>query len=148
MIVHPQSIIHSLVQFEDGSMKAQMGLPDMRLPIQYALAFPQRIENDFPRFDFLKYPSLTFEGIDKQVFKNLDLAYQAMETGGIAPCILNAANEVANPAFRAGKIGFTQIAELNERALHAITAKKNPSLEDLFAADAEARRWVNAQIGK
>lgn len=147
VIVHPQSIIHSLVQFEDGSMKAQMGLPDMRLPIQYALAFPQRIENDFPRFDFMKYPSLTFEGIDKQVFKNLDLAYKAMETGGIAPCVLNAANEVANPAFRAGKIGFTQIAELNERALHAISAKKNPSLEDLFAADAEARRWVNEQIG-
>lgn len=142
VIVHPQSIIHSIVQFEDGSMKAQMGLPDMKLPIQYALAYPQRIHSDFPRFNFLQYPSLTFEGIDKKVFKNLDLAYQAMHVGGTAPCVLNAANEVTNLLFRQGKIAFTDIAALNEAAMQALATAKVPVLEDLFEADKQARAWV------
>ena len=142
VIVHPQSIIHSIVQFEDGSMKAQMGLPDMKLPIQYALAYPQRIHSDFPRFNFLQYPSLTFEGIDKKVFKNLDLAYQAMHIGGTAPCVLNAANEVTNLLFRQGKIAFTDIAALNEAAMQALATAKVPVLEDLFEADKQARAWV------
>lgn len=142
VIVHPQSIIHSIVQFEDGSMKAQMGLPDMKLPIQYALAYPQRIHSDFPRFNFLQYPSLTFEGIDKKVFKNLDLAYQAMHIGGTAPCVLNAANEVTNLLFRQGKIAFTDIAALNEAAMQALATAKVPVLDDLFEADKQARAWV------
>lgn len=146
VIVHPQSIIHSIVQYEDGSMKAQMGLPDMRLPIQYALAFPERIHSDFPRFNFLDYPSLTFEQIDTKVFKNLALAYHAMEVGGTMPCMLNAANEVTNELFRKEKIRFTQIAELNELAMQSISVKTNPSLEDLYAADEEARRFVREQI--
>lgn len=145
VIVHPQSIIHSIVQFEDGSMKAQMGLPDMKLPIQYALAYPQRIHSDFPRFNFLQYPSLTFEGIDKKVFKNLDLAYQAMHIGGTAPCVLNAANEVTNLLFRQGKIAFTDIAALNEAAMQALATAKVPVLEDLFEADKQARAWVESR---
>ncbi len=146
VIVHPQSIIHSIVQFEDGSMKAQMGLPDMKLPIQYALAYPQRIHSDFPRFNFLKYPSLTFESIDKKVFKNLDLAYQAMHLGGTAPCVLNAANEVTNLLFRQGKIAFTDIADLNEAAMQALVTTKVPVLDDLFEADAKARVWVESNM--
>ncbi len=143
VIVHPQSIIHSIVQFEDGSMKAQMGLPDMKLPIQYALAYPQRIHSDFPRFNFLQYPQLTFEDIDKKVFKNLDLAYQAMHIGGTAPCVLNAANEVTNLLFRQEKIAFTEIAELNEKAMQALSSANTPDLADLFEADRQAREWVS-----
>lgn len=146
VIVHPQSIIHSIVQFQDGSMKAQMGLPDMKLPIQYALAYPQRIHSDFPRFNFMQYPSLTFEGIDKKVFKNLDLAYQAMHISGTAPCVLNAANEVTNLLFRQGKIAFTDIAELNEAAMQALATSKVPVLEDLFEADKQARAWVDSNF--
>ena len=106
VIVHPQSIIHSIVQFNDGSMKAQMGLPDMKLPIQYALAYPQRIPSDFPRFNFMNYPNLTFEKADTNTFRNLSLAYKAMEKGGNMACILNAANEVVVEAFLKDKIGF------------------------------------------
>ena len=142
VIVHPQSIIHSIVQFEDGSMKAQMGLPDMRLPIQYALGYPQRLPADFPRFDFLGYPALTFERVDTGVFKNLALAYEALRRGGNAPCILNAANEVTNQLFREEKIPFTGIGDLNEAALAALAFIAQPSLEDLFATDAAARAWV------
>lgn len=142
VIVHPQSIIHSIVQFEDGSMKAQMGLPDMRLPIQYALAYPQRIHNDFPRFNFLHFPNLTFEPINQKVFKNLALAYTAMRKGGIYPCVLNAANEVTNELFRKGQISFTAIGDLNEKAMQMTAAVENPRLEDLFEADKEARRFV------
>lgn len=148
VIVHPQSIIHSLVQFEDGSMKAQMGLPDMKLPIQYALAYPQRIQSNFPRFNFLQYPQLTFEGIDKKVFKNLDLAYQAMHIGGTAPCVLNAANELTNLLFRQGKISFTDIADLNEAAMQALSSPKTPVLADLFEADRQAREWVGTKVYK
>lgn len=143
VIVHPQSIIHSIVQFEDGSMKAQMGLPDMKLPIQYAIAYPERLKNDFPRFNFAAYPSLTFESVDTQIFKNLDLAYQALKRGGSAACILNAANERTNALFREGKIGFVDIANLNEEAMERVTFCETPALEDLLEADKEARMWVD-----
>lgn len=142
VIVHPQSIIHSITQHEDGSMKAQMGLPDMRLPIQYALAFPRRLKNDFPRFNFLDYPELTFERVDTRVFKNLALAYQAMHNSGNAPCVLNAANEISNQLFRDEKISFISIADLNEGALESVPFVREPSLEQLFEADAAAREWV------
>ncbi len=147
VIVHPQSIIHSIVQFEDGSMKAQMGLPDMRLPIQYALAFPKRAKNTFPRFDFLNYPQLTFERVDQQVFKNLDLAYRVMAQGGTAPCVLNAANEVTNELFRKEAIGFTDIADLNEQAIDAVHFVSKPQLNDLVEADSAARLWVKNKLG-
>ncbi|GAB4423219.1 MAG: 1-deoxy-D-xylulose-5-phosphate reductoisomerase [Bacteroidia bacterium] len=142
VIVHPQSIIHSIVQFEDGSMKAQMGLPDMRLPIQYALAYPQRLSSRFARFDFMQYPTLTFERADTAVFKNLALAYEALRRGGNAPCVLNAANEITNRLFLEGKIPFTGIGDLNEQALERVAHIAHPSLDDLYASDAEARRWV------
>ena len=146
VIVHPQSIIHSVVQFEDGSMKAQMGLPDMRLPIQYAIAYPQRLENDFPRFPFEQYPQLTFERVDPKVFKNLGLAFTALEKGGNAPCVVNAANEITNKLFRENKISFTEIGDLNEAAMETIAFIAQPKLEDLLESDAETRKWVLAQI--
>ncbi|MDX1909770.1 MAG: 1-deoxy-D-xylulose-5-phosphate reductoisomerase [Bacteroidia bacterium] len=146
VIVHPQSIIHSMVQFQDGSLKAQMGLPDMRLPIQYALTWPARMPNPFPRFDFAAYPTLTFQKPDTQVFKNLALAFQALRAGGNAPCVLNAANEVTNRLFLDEVIGFTDIADLNEAALAAVPHRAHPSLEDLIADDQAAREWVTAQI--
>ncbi len=139
VIVHPQSIIHSIVQFEDGSMKAQMGLPDMKLPIQYALAYPQRIKSDFPRFDFMNYPSLDFEKVDENVFKNLKLCYQALEMEGTAACVLNAANEISNQAFRNKQISFLQIADINEEVMESMTNIKKASLEQYLAADQEAR---------
>lgn len=148
VIVHPQSIIHSIVQFEDGSMKAQMGLPDMKLPIQYALAYPQRIKNAFPRFDFMKYPSLTFESVDRQVFKNLQLAYQAMENGGLMPCFLNASNEITNECFRKGYIRFTEIADINERVMNEMDNVALPSLEALFEADKAAREAAARYVKK
>ena len=146
IIVHPQSIIHSIVQFEDGSMKAQMGLPDMKLPIQYALAFPQRIQNDFERFNFLNYPSLTFEQVDRTVFRNVELAYKAMGKGGNLPCILNAANEITVQAFIDKKIQFLDIAALNEAAMENINYIAHPKLEDLFTTDAKTRAWVTEQV--
>jgi len=146
VVVHPQSIIHSIVQFEDGSMKAQMGLPDMRLPIQYALGHPQRLPNAFPRFNFLDYPTLSFESVDTQVFKNLDLAFQAMEQGGTMPCVLNAANEVTNWLFRKGHIGFLEIAELNEQAMDSLPHIAQPALPDLLQADRETRDWISKQF--
>jgi len=146
VIVHPQSIIHSIVQFEDGSMKAQMGLPDMRLPIQYALGYPQRLQADFPRFNFLDYPALTFERVDTAVFKNLALAYEALRRGGNAPCVFNAANEVTNQLFREEKISFTGIADLNEAALAGVDHLPHPSLDDLFASDEAARAWVRDRL--
>ncbi len=148
VIVHPQSVLHSIVQFEDGSMKAQMGLPDMRLPIQYALTHPQRMKSHFPRFDFLDYPALTFERVDTEVFKNLALAYAAMAQGGTAPCTLNAANEITNQLFLEEKIGFTQIGDLNEAALAQVGFVAQPGLEDLLSADREARQWIQAQVGR
>lgn len=140
VIVHPQSIIHSIVQFQDGSMKAQMGLPDMKLPIQYALGYPSRLPSDFPRFDFMAYPSLTFEQPDREAFKCLDIAYEAMRRGGNTACVMNAANEVAVAAFLDGKIRFLEIAELIQRTLIGVSFQSNPSLEDLYAGDMEARK--------
>ncbi|MCL4106299.1 UNVERIFIED_CONTAM: hypothetical protein GTU68_003460 [Idotea baltica] len=146
IIVHPQSIIHSVAQFEDGSMKAQMGLPDMRLPIQYALCFPMRLTNEFPRFNFLDYPALTFEQADREVFQNLNHAYSAMGKGGNIPCILNAANEVTVQLFLEEKIEFTDIAGLNGAAMEAVTYISNPKLEDLLETDQQTREWVRDRI--
>ncbi|MFM6964216.1 MAG: 1-deoxy-D-xylulose-5-phosphate reductoisomerase [Sphingomonadales bacterium] len=142
VIVHPQSIVHSLVQFEDGSMKAQMGLPDMKLPIQFALTYPARLKTDFPRFNFMDYPQLTFEQPDRNVFKNLDLAFQAMAAQGTAACVLNAANEEAVAAFLDKRISFLEIAELNAQTMHALTNTQNPIYEDYVSADAQARAYV------
>jgi len=146
VIVHPQSIIHSIVQFEDSSMKAQMGLPDMRVPIQYALNYPERLQNHIPRFNFLNYPSLTFEQVDMDVFKNLKLAFLAMEKSGNAPCILNATNEVTNELFRQGKISFLEIADLNEAALAEVPYNPQPGLKALFESDQLARDWVRGAV--
>ena len=139
VVVHPKSIIHSCVQFEDGSIKAQLGLPDMKLPIQYALGYPQRLRNDFPRFDFAAYPNLSFEAPDKNTFRNLQLAYDALEAGGGAPCILNAANEVAVAAFLNDEIGFLEMSDVLEHALDAVGHVAKPELEQLFELDRAAR---------
>jgi 1-deoxy-D-xylulose-5-phosphate reductoisomerase len=142
VIVHPQSIVHSLVQFEDGSMKAQMGLPDMKLPIQFALTYPNRWRTNFPRFNFMDYPQLTFQQPDRKLFKNLDLAYQAMEKGGTAACALNAANEVSVQLFLEEKISFLDIAEINERVMNEISIIMTPTLEDYVKIDQESRELV------
>ena len=146
VIVHPQSIIHSLVQFQDGSMKAQLGLPDMKLPIQYAMAYPDRLPNKFERFNFLDYPNLTFEQPDLKTFRNLQLAYDALEKGGNAACILNAANEVVVEAFLKEQVGFLQMPEIIEDTLQRCTFVERPSLEDYIASDAEARRITTDKI--
>ena len=146
VIVHPQSIVHSLVQFKDGSMKAQLGLPDMKLPIQYALAYPDRLPNTFERFNFMDYPSLTFEQPDVKSFRNLQLAYDALEKGGNAPCVLNAANEVVVDAFLKDKVGFLQMSDTIADTLQKCTFVKNPSLEDYIASDTEARRITKDNI--
>lgn len=146
VIVHPQSIVHSLVQFEDGSMKAQMGLPDMKLPIQYALAYPMRLQNDFPRFNFLDYPQLTFEQADTQTFRNLQLAFDAMEKGGNMPCVLNAANEVAVAAFLKDEIGFLAMSDLVEHCMNTVPFIANPKLEELIASDERTRIIAQAYL--
>lgn len=146
VIVHPQSIIHSIVQFEDGSMKAQMGLPDMKLPIQYALGFPERIKSDFPRFCFADYPNLTFEAPDLKNFRNLALAYNALKKGGNSPCILNAANEIAVDAFLAGQIGFLDISVIIEETLDTAYFKKNPGYDDYIQTDMEARKIASQLV--
>ena len=148
VIVHPQSIVHSLVQFEDGSMKAQMGLPDMKLPIQFALTYPARLKTDFPRFNFMDYPQLTFEQPDREMFKNLDLAYRAMAAQGTAACALNAANEEAVAAFLDRKISFLEIGQLNEFCMQNVANISNPRYEDYVATDAKARAFVQEQFGK
>ncbi|XOV93176.1 MAG: 1-deoxy-D-xylulose-5-phosphate reductoisomerase [Bacteroidota bacterium] len=135
VVVHPQSIIHSMVQFQDGSIKAQMGLPDMRLPIQYAFGFPQRLRNNFKRFDFTSYPNLTFEQPDIDTFRNLKLAYQAIERGGNHPCILNAANEIAVSEFLAERIGFLEISDVIEECLVKVDYIREPILEDFIETD-------------
>jgi 1-deoxy-D-xylulose-5-phosphate reductoisomerase len=139
VIVHPQSIVQSLVQFKDGSMKAQMGLPDMKLPIQFALTYPNRLPTEFPRFNFLDYPSLTFEKVDNQVFQNLDLAYHAMEQEGVAACFLNAANEVAVEAFLQDRIAFVDIFKINNAVLDKAPKILSPTYEDYVLSDTEAR---------
>jgi 1-deoxy-D-xylulose-5-phosphate reductoisomerase len=139
-VVHPQSIIHSMVEFNDGSIKAQMGLPDMKLPIHYAFFFPERVHTDFKRMSFKEINTLTFEEPDKETFRNLALAYEAMDKGGNMACILNAANEIAVDAFLKDKIKFLQIAELNEKCMQHVSFIKHPTLEDYVATDAETRK--------
>ena len=146
IVVHPQSIIHSIVQFADGSMKAQMGLPDMKLPIQYALAYPDRLPTKWPRFDFANCNALTFEQPDLNTFRNLALALEAMDKGGNAPCVLNAANEVAVELFLRDAIGFLEMSELVEHCLAHASFINNPTLADLEASDAEARRLARERV--
>lgn len=146
VVVHPQSIIHSMVQFEDGSIKAQMGLPDMKLPIQYALGFPKRIKNNFERFDFLKYPQLTFEAPDLKTFKNLDMAYHSLRKGGNMPCILNAANEIAVEAFLQDKVSFPGMSDLIAHCLEKISYVGKPDLETYIETDQETRRIALEQV--
>ncbi len=139
VVIHPQSIIHSIVQFIDGSMKAQMGLPDMRLPIQYAFSYPERFESAFPRFDFTKINTLSFEQPDTKTFRNLALAYEAMDRGGNAPCILNAANEIAVDAFLNDQIGFLEMSDLIESCMQKIYFVREPSFEDYVLTDEQTR---------
>ena len=149
VVVHPQSIVHSLVQFEDGSIKAQLGLPDMKLPIQFALGYPNRMQADFPRFDFRNFASLTFEQPDLETFRNLGLAFQALDQGGNMPCILNAANEVAVAAFLKDEIGFLEMSDLLADCMAKGTFLLNPSLEDYITTDKLTREmaqlWVKQQ---
>lgn len=142
VVIHQQSIVHSMVQFEDGSIKAQMGLPDMKLPIQYALGFPIRIPNNFPRFSFKKYPTLTFEEPDYKTFRNLGLALEALKRGGNMPCILNAANEIAVWAFLKNRIGFLDITAVVEKTIEKIAFVEKPTLEEYFESDGEARNFA------
>jgi 1-deoxy-D-xylulose-5-phosphate reductoisomerase len=146
VVVHPQSIIHSMVQFTDGSIKAQMGLPDMKLPIQYALSFPDRWPSDFPRLDFKNYPNLTFEQPNFEKFPCLSLAFDALEKGGNTPAIINAANEIAVDAFLHDRIGFMQIPEIIAKAINGIGFVKNPVYADYVASDTETRRYVQSLI--
>lgn len=139
VIVHPQSIIHSMVQFEDGSIKAQMGLPDMKLPIQYALGYPKRIKSNFKRFDFVNYPNLTFEKPDLETFRNLALAYEALNKGGNMPCIINAANEVAVAGFLHGEVGFLHMSDVIETCMQKINYLTKPQLADYLNTDKETR---------
>lgn len=144
--VHPQSIIHSMVMFEDGSIKAQMGLPDMKLPIQYGLSFPHRIPNNFPRYDFRKPSQLTFEEPDVKTFRNLSLATDALFKGGNLPCVMNAANEIAVYAFLRNRISFLDMTDLIERTMEAIPFIEHPTLEEYFESDAEARNFAASAI--
>lgn len=146
VIVHPQSIVHSIVQFEDGSMKAQMGLPDMKLPIQYAMAYPQRLKSDFPRFNFLAYPELTFEKPDTETFRNLALAFDALNKGGNMPCVLNAANEVVVDAFLKDKISFLGMSDIIETCLAKVEFVAKPNYDSYVASDKEARRIATALL--
>ena len=142
VVVHPQSIVHSCVQFTDGSIKAQLGLPDMKLPIQYALTYPRRLTNAFPRFSFMDFPELTFEQPDTKTFRNLALAFDALRTGGNAPAVLNAANEIAVARFLRDELTFLDLPRVVEHAMECVTLMSKPSLDDLVASDAEARRMA------
>ena len=146
VVVHPQSIIHSMVQFNDGSIKAQMGLPDMRLPIQYALSFPERIKNTFQRLNFMDLKCLTFSAPNTKIFRNLALAYEALQKGGNLACILNASNEVAVDAFLSGNISFTDIWVVNEQIMGKSTFISHPSLTDYIDSDQEARKYASEMI--
>jgi len=146
IVIHPQSIVHSMVQFEDGSIKAQMGLPDMKLPIQYALSFPNRIKNDFPRCDFKKFNVLNFDEPDYRTFRNLGLAIEAMNKGGNLPCILNAANEIAVYAFLRNRIGFLEMTDVIEKTMQKVSFLDSPSLDDYYASDGDARNYAADMI--
>jgi 1-deoxy-D-xylulose-5-phosphate reductoisomerase len=146
VIVHPQSIVHSLVQFEDGSLKAQMGLPDMKLPIQFALGYPNRLKSNFPRFNFLDYPTLSFEPADTKTFRNLALAYAALDQGGNMPCIINAANEVAVAEFLNDKVGFLEISDILETCMAKVPFIESPSYDDYVQTDLATRRLATSLI--
>lgn len=146
VLIHPQSIIHSMVQFVDGSVKAQIGLPDMKLPIQYAFAFPQRIENNYPRLDFTQYARFDFQQPDTSKFRNLAFAYDAMEKGGTMPCVLNAANEVVVAAFLEEKIGFLRMSDIIEKTMQTASWIAKPTYEDYVLADKQARELTLAQF--
>ncbi len=148
VVVHPQSIVHSLVQFEDGSLKAQLGLPDMRIPIQFALSFPDRLKSDFERFDFANFASLDFEAPDMDTFRNLRLAFDSLERGGNAPCILNAANEIVVEAFLKDQIGFLEMSDVIEEALTKVEYLKEPSLEDHIETDSRTRELAKELLLK
>ncbi len=146
VIVHPQSIVHSLVQFIDGSIKAQMGLPDMKLPIQYALSYPERLQSDFQRFNFMDYPNLTFEQPDLKNFRNLALAYEALRIGGNTACILNAANEIVVSSFLKDRIGFLEMSDIIEECLQKMSFVKQPSYDDYVMTDKETRIFAKSLI--
>ncbi|HVS94027.1 MAG TPA: 1-deoxy-D-xylulose-5-phosphate reductoisomerase [Mucilaginibacter sp.] len=148
VVIHPQSVIHSMVQFRDGSIKAQMGLPDMKLPIQYALAYPGRIVNNFRRFDFAQYSSLTFEKPDTKTFRNLTLAFEAIKTGGNMPCIVNAANEIAVAGFLNGRLGFMAMSDIIEECMQRLAFIGRPTLEDYLNTDREARLFAESLVNK
>lgn len=148
VVVHPQSIVHSLIQFEDGSIKAQLGLPDMKLPIQYALGFPKRIANNFPRFNFMDYPQLSFEQADVDLFRNLKIAYNSMKRGGNSACIVNAANEIAVEGFLNSQCGFIQMSDIIEQTEAKVSFIKSPSLCDYFESDREARLIAQSLLKK
>lgn len=146
VVIHRQSIIHSMVQFEDGSVKAQMGLPDMKLPIQYALSFPKRIKNDHPRLDFRRFSELTFDEPDLRTFRNLSLAMEALNKGGNLPCVLNAANEIAVYAFLRNRIGFIDMTDVIEDTMQKVSYIEQPSLQDYYDSDGEARSYAADMI--
>lgn len=146
VIIHPQSVIHSIVQFEDGSMKAQMGLPDMKLPILYALFYPNRVKSDFTRFNFNEYPNLTFEQPDYKIFRNLALSFEVLKKGGNCSCVLNAANEIVVQAFLEERLGFVEMTEIIEKTLNKIPYIKNPGLNDLISSDREAREMAKTLL--
>jgi 1-deoxy-D-xylulose-5-phosphate reductoisomerase len=148
VVVHPQSIVHSLVQFDDGSIKAQLGLPDMKLPIQFALGYPNRIKSDFPRFDFRQFGSLTFEQADVDTFRNLGFAFKALDQGGNMACILNAANEIAVDAFLKEQIGFLQMSDLLEQCMSHGTFLTQPTLEDYIETDLVTRKMAQNWVEK
>ncbi len=146
VVVHPQSVVHSMIQYTDGSVKAQLGVPDMRLPIQYALTFPERIAANFGRVDFGECSALTFEKPDQKTFRNLGLAYEAMHQGGNMPCVLNAANEVAVQAFLQGRCSFTAMSELIETALEKAHFIPNPTLDDYIETDSQSRQFISSLL--
>ncbi|TCJ19561.1 1-deoxy-D-xylulose-5-phosphate reductoisomerase [Flaviaesturariibacter flavus] len=143
VLIHPQSVVHSMVQFEDGSIKAQMGLPDMKLPIQYALAFPNRLSNNWPRCDFKKFNTLNFDEPDYRTFRNLTLAIEALKKGGNLPCVLNAANEIAVWAFLKNRLGFLEMTDVIEQTMQKVSWIEKPSIEEYYEADGEARLYAS-----
>jgi 1-deoxy-D-xylulose-5-phosphate reductoisomerase len=148
VVIHPQSIIHSMVQFSDGSIKSQMGLPDMKLPIQYALAFPERVSNNYKRLDFKEHSRLSFEPADTKTFRNLAIAREVLEKGGNAPCVLNAANEMVVHAFLQNKVGFLEMSEMIEKTLECVSFIAHPTLEEYVNSDAEARTYATEFLKK
>jgi 1-deoxy-D-xylulose-5-phosphate reductoisomerase len=146
VLIHPQSIVHSMVQFQDGSIKAQMGLPDMKLPIQYAMAFPHRIPNDYPRCDFKKFKTLTFDEPDYRTFRNLSLAIEALNKGGNLACIMNAANEIAVYAFLRNKLGFLDMTDVIEHTMQKVSYIQKPTLQEYLDSDGEARTYAAEMI--